>query len=223
MQWWPASWPEEQQNQLHRALIFSGAVCLALVVSHLSMTAYIAYHDLTGRWDKYSLKFQHNTVWTYLAHASSFFADVAVLLGPSLVLFGYYYDAALWEPLLKHGGHWWRDGVRICALLLAAVINNIINRLWAMLVHWVMHMNKHLYQWVHRRHHCSIRELCALSAWQDTWLEFLLMEVLGVFLFAQLFNPLPWHFHVLLAAYNGIGGAIDHSAFYIPGTWIDGR
>lgn len=49
------------------------------------------------------------------------------------------------------------------------------------------------------------------------------MEVLGVFLFAQLFNPLPWHFHVLLAAYNGIGGAIDHSAFYIPGTIIDGR
>jgi hypothetical protein len=49
------------------------------------------------------------------------------------------------------------------------------------------------------------------------------MEVFGVFLFAQLFNPLPWHFHVLLAAYNGIGGAIDHSAFYIPGTIIDGR
>lgn len=49
------------------------------------------------------------------------------------------------------------------------------------------------------------------------------MEVLGVFLFAQLFNPLPWHFHVVLAAYNGVGGAIDHSAFYIPGTIIDGR
>lgn len=49
------------------------------------------------------------------------------------------------------------------------------------------------------------------------------MEVMGVFLFAQLFNPLPWHFHVLLAAYNGVGGAIDHSAFYIPGTIIDGR
>lgn len=49
------------------------------------------------------------------------------------------------------------------------------------------------------------------------------MEVFGVFLFAQLFNPLPWHFHVLLAAYNGVGGAIDHSAFYIPGTIIDGR
>lgn len=58
---------------------------------------------------------------------------------------------------------------------------------------------------------------------QDTTLEFVLMEVFGVFLFAQLFNPLPWHFHVLLAAYNGAGGAIDHSAFYIPGTIIDGR
>jgi hypothetical protein len=44
-----------------------------------------------------------------------------------------------------------------------------------------------------------------------------------VFLFSQFFNPLPWQFHVLLAVYNGVGGAIDHCAFYIPDTWIDSR
>ena len=121
-------------------------------------------------------------------------------------------------------GHLAEEVPRVVAALLgSATINNVINRLWAMGVHWLMHESKLLYRAVHKRHHCQIRDFCALSAWQDSTLEFVLMEVFGVFLFAQLFNPLPWHFHVLFALINGVGAAIDHSAFYIPGTIIDGR
>lgn len=208
--------------RMERALWFSGVVCLSLVVSHLATVLFIAFQDISGRWDKYSLKYQRSTWWTYAQHAPSFAFDVAFLLAPALLAFGYGYDAVLFQPLCPHGD-WRRDGVRVAALFGAAIINNIINRLWAMCVHWLMHESKLLYKAVHKRHHCQIRDLCALSAWQDTTLEFVLMEVFGVFLFAQLFNPLPWHFHVILASYNGIGGAIDHSAFYIPGTIVDGR
>ena len=208
--------------QMERAFWFSGVVCLSLVVSHLLMVLFIAFHDISGLWDKYSLKYQRSSWWTYAQHAPSFFFDVGVLLAPALLVFGYAYDAVLYEPLLPHGD-WRQDGVRVAALLGAATINNVINRLWAMGVHWLMHESKLLYRAVHKRHHCQIRDFCALSAWQESTLEFVLMEVFGVFLFAQLFNPLPWHFHVLFALINGVGAAIDHSAFYIPGTIIDGR
>eukprot|EP00624_Nannochloropsis_granulata_P002386 evm.model.NODE_22070_length_83641_cov_42.053585.16 len=208
--------------EMERALWFSGVVCLSLVVSHLLMVLFIAFHDISGRWDRYSLKYQRSSWRTYAQHAPSFFFDVCVLLAPALLVFGYAYDAVLYEPLLPHGD-WRQDGVRVAALLGGATINNVINRLWAMGVHWLMHESKLLYRAVHKRHHCQIRDFCALSAWQDSTLEFVLMEVFGVFLFAQLFNPLPWHFHVLFALINGLGAAIDHSAFYIPGTLIDGR
>lgn len=208
--------------EMERAVWFSGVVCVSLVVSHLLMVLFIAFHDISGRWDKYSLKYQRSSWRTYAQHAPSFFFDVGVLLAPALLVFGYAYDAVLYEPLLPHGD-WQQDGVRVAALLGGATINNVINRLWAMGVHWLMHESKILYRAVHKRHHCQIRDFCALSAWQDSTLEFVLMEVFGVFLFAQLFNPLPWHFHVLFALINGLGAAIDHSAFYIPGTLIDGR
>lgn len=207
---------------MDRALWFSWVVCLTLIVSHLLTVLFIAYHDISGRWDKYSLKYQRSTWHTYVQHAPSFFFDVVCLLGPSLLAFGYVYEAVLYEPLLPHAD-WRQNGVRVAALLGAAIINNVINRLWAMGVHWLMHESKFLYRAVHKRHHCCIRDFCALSAWQDSILEFVLMEVFGVFLFAQLFNPLPWHFHVLFAFINGVGAAIDHSAFYIPGTIVDGR
>lgn len=205
-----------------RAMWFSSIVCASLVISHMVTVLFIAFHDISGRWDKYSLKYHKSTWQTYGQHAASFFFDVIFLLAPALFIFAYYYDAVLFEPLCLHG-NWQRDSVRVVALFIGAVINNIINRLWAMGIHWLMHESKFLYRLVHKKHHCQIRDLCALAAWQDTILEFVLMEVFGVFLFAQFFNPLPWHFHVMLASYNGIGGAIDHSAFYIPGTILDGR
>lgn len=212
--------------EMEYALWFSGIVCTSLVLSHLATVIYIAYHDISGKWDKYSLKYQQSTWWTYAQHWTSFAFDVTFLLAPSLVAFGYYYHDIVSQSLCIYHGEedsGRRNAMRIIVLSFSALLNNIINRLWAMAVHWLMHQSKTLYRLVHKKHHCQIRDLCASSAWQDTTLEFVLMEVLGVFLFAQFFNPLPWHFHVILASYNGIGGAIDHSAFYIPGTCVDGR
>jgi hypothetical protein len=153
------------EEKLGRAAWFSLVVCAALVVSHLVTVAFIAHHDISGKWDRYSLKYQRSTWRTYAQHLQSFFADVAFLLGPALLAFGYYYDAPLFEPLCLHGRPA-RDALRLVALALAAVLNNVINRLWAMGVHWAMHESKLLYRAVHKRHHCRIRDLCALSAWQ---------------------------------------------------------
>ena len=212
--------------QVLHALLFAGAVSGALVVSHLSMVCYIAYHDLNGHWDKYSLKYQRmyqrNTIKTYTQHTSSFFFDVFCLLLPALCIYGYYYCKPLWVPILKYPDvH--SNIIHLVAMVAGSCVNNIVNRLWAMGVHWVMHKNAWLYRNIHKKHHCALQEMCALSAWQDTIVEFVVMEVFGVFLFAQLFNPLPWPFHVAMAVYNGVGGAIDHAGFYIPNSLIDGR
>ncbi len=164
---WDWNWISSSVDEarLTRAAWFSLTVCGALVLSHLATVAVIAHYDLSGKWDQYSLKYQRSTWRTYAQHAQSFFADVAFLLGPALVAFGYFYDAPLFEPLCLHGRPA-RDALRLAALALAAVLNNVINRLWAMGVHWAMHESKWLYRAVHKRHHCRIRDLCALSAWQ---------------------------------------------------------
>lgn len=152
-------------ERMGRATWFALVVCGALVASHLLTVAFIAHHDISGKWDRYSLKYQRSTWRTYAQHARSFFVDVACLLLPALLAFGYFYDGPLFEPLLLHGRPA-RDALRLVALALAAVLNNVINRLWAMGVHWAMHESKFLYRAVHKRHHCRIRDLCALSAWQ---------------------------------------------------------
>jgi hypothetical protein len=159
------AWGQVDEARFTRAAWFSLIVCGALVLSHLATVAVIAHHDISGKWDQYSLKYQRSTWRTYAQHAQSFFFDVAFLLCPALLAFGYFYDAPLFEPLCLHG-RLGRDALRLAALSLAAVLNNVVNRLWAMGVHWLMHESKWLYRAVHKRHHCRIRDLCALSAWQ---------------------------------------------------------
>lgn len=153
------------EEKMGRAAWFALVVCAALVASHLLAVAFIAHHDISGKWDRYSLKYQRSTWHTYAQHFRSFFVDVACLLLPALLAFGYAYDGPLFEPLLLHGRPA-RDVLRLVSLTLAAVLNNVINRLWAMGVHWAMHESKWLYRAVHKRHHCRIRDLCALAAWQ---------------------------------------------------------
>jgi len=212
-----------QSTEFKDALWFAMVVVVALSVSHLTMVYYIAYHDIKGHWDAYSLKYQRNTVWTYVRHAPSFFTDIFFLLFPSLALYAYFYHKETFEPIIQKDESHLYNIIRFVALCIGTCVNNIINRLWAMFIHWVMHEIPWLYRSFHKQHHCRIRDFCAASSWQDTLVEFLLMEVLGVFILANLFNPLPWQFNVAMAVYNGVGGAIDHSGFYIPNTWIDGR
>lgn len=209
--------------KMYNAVVFGVLVVGTLSVSHLSMVCYIAYYDISGRWDAYSLKPQKNTVQTYMSHVPSFATDVYLILFPSLVIYGYFYDEWLWRPTISSDKKVTENLVSVCLVLLNACINNIINRLWAAAIHYVMHAFPVLYKNIHKKHHCPMKDLCALSAWQDSYTEFFFMEVFGVFLLASFFNPLPAYAHVCTAIYNGIGGAVDHSAFYIPDSIIDGR
>jgi len=101
------------------------------------------------------------------------------------------------------------------------IINNGMNRILAMTVHFILH-SKYFYP-LHKRHHCLPSSLCAATAWQDSISEFFIMEVFGTFLFSQLIFPLPWPFLVMTAIYNGWGAAIDHSGFEIPNSCISGK
>lgn len=203
------------------AASFAALVVGTLCVTHLATVLYIGFHDINGHWDEYSLKASKNTMQTYLKHVPSFATDMFLILFPSLALYGYFYDAPLWAPVFQ--GSAWRCTIRIALILFSSCINNIINRLWAAFIHWAMHVNKTLYRAIHKKHHCHQADLCALSSWQDSYLEFFFMEVFGTFLLASFFNPLPIASHLILAAYNGVGAAIDHSGFYIPDSVIDGR
>jgi hypothetical protein len=42
--------------ELKDSVLFAALVCGALLLSHFLMGGYIAYKDLTGKWDQYSLK-----------------------------------------------------------------------------------------------------------------------------------------------------------------------
>jgi len=245
--------PDLDLGKTYNALMFASLVVGTLCVTHLLTVVYIGYHDLRGQWDKYSLKAHKNTLQTYTSHSLSFLADMFLILFPSLTLYGYFYDAPLWTPVVKDDESILHNTLRVVLIVVSSCTNNVINRLWAAFAHWSMHASPMLYKHVHKKHHThsafppslppspplslavaairiltldvmnAVADLCAMSSWQDSYCEFFFMEVFGTFLFASLFNPLPIASHVLLAAYNGIGAAIDHSAFYIPGTLIDGR
>jgi sterol desaturase/sphingolipid hydroxylase (fatty acid hydroxylase superfamily) len=205
------------------ALSFALTTCAALLASHLLTAIYIAKNDLSGNWKAFSLKRSSNTLSTYTQHLPSLLYDVTVLLLPAL----YFFAVLREDALLNFSCDSWAEFAQVAVVGLAkAVICNLINRMWAMLAHRLFHVSPTLYKMVHKRHHCGLKDMCATSGWQDTNLEFIFMEVLGVFVFAPLVFPVlcaPWPFHVLLAIYNGAGAAIDHSGFYVPGTLIDGR
>jgi hypothetical protein len=96
-----------------------------------------------------------------------------------------------------------------------------LGRVWAMAVHYILHSSPQLYKTVHKAHHVPVQELCALAAFRDHPLEFVLMEVPGSFLLGPLLLRLRLPAIMLLLAYQGASSAVDHSGFRVN-SLVDG-
>lgn len=201
-------------------------IVTAWLAAHLATGMYIAWHDLHGKWENHRLgqRCSTRTITSYTKHLPSIFIDIGFGLWPALVIFACFYEDALYAPLLPPAP--WPYAILTVALLVTrTVVNNVTSTVFAGMVHWMLHAYPSLYRCLHKRHHVPMVDMTAFVAWQDSFVEFIFTEILGTFLLGHIiFGTVPWQLHVLSAAYNGFGSAIDHSGFYIPGSWfIDGR
>jgi len=214
------TWPDFVKYGVEEGFLFAALVSGSALLAHLLTATYIAQKDISGQWDTYRLRPKRGTLDLYLKHLPSLLCDFVFVLFPCLFLFG----CANAETVLFEFEPWSASTLQVALWMVTFISGNFLNRVYAYGVHRILHL-PWFYRTFHKAHHCPIDYLCATEAWRDTFAEFFFMEVFGVFLFAHLFvlPPMPLHFHVLMAVYNGVFSAVDHSAFYVPGTIFDSR
>lgn len=175
------------------------------LLPHLSLSCYIIYKDLTKQWDQFRLvKVQNDhpdRICKYLKCLPYVMRDFCIIFP----LFLYYYINFNLENLLKETI--WTD------LVIKTPFAYLLNRLWAMLIHWLMHKNIYVYKFLHQTHHVKLEDLCCLTAWMDTIGEFIFMEIPGAFCLGLYFLELNWLSHLLIYVYVAIGGTIDHCGY----------
>jgi len=191
------------------------------MTSHFCASGFIAYYDLSGKWENFSLKKTKNTAITYLQHVPSAILNWFLILLPCLYMFSIYHYKIVFGDFLPVGSFFDRI-LHLVYMLSIALINNILNRVIAWAVHWALH-RRSLYPLIHKRHHTPLADQVATAAWQDNAFEFLFMEVFGMFIGAPMLFPQHYIFTLVTALCNGVMQATDHSAFYVPGTIVDGR
>jgi len=191
---------------LHQHVAFEQALqaALALAVSHSVCVAIIMYLDLSGRWQQYSLHKQRSaSVSDYAKGMKSFAADIVLLFVPFMTLCFWYRAEAIAES---------KDSPFRSVLKLVG--GYLLGKVWAFVVHYALHFPS-LYQF-HRRHHCNPRTIVAAAAWQDSYVEYCVMELpsfaMTVLLFPTHFYVHLWHF-----VFHGLDGAAGHSGFKAPG------
>lgn len=183
----------------------AGIAAAALFSSHVICTLIIMYHDLSGKWKDYALveKRTVGSVSDYLPGLKSFMADVVFLFIPFMACCfsfrGEQIDAAedsLGMSLLKlFGGYY-------------------LGKLWATAVHYALHLPA-LYRF-HKRHHSMTHALVATKAWEDSWAEYMVMEIPSLAI-AVLCFPTHFGIHMLHFVLHGYDGASNHSGFAAPG------
>ena len=90
------------------------------------------------------------------------------------------------------------------------VAGYVLGKVWAFAVHYALH-HPALYRF-HRRHHLNPKAVVASAAWQDSFVEYALMELPSFGICVLLF---PTHLatHLLHFAWHGWDGACGHSGF----------
>ena len=91
----------------------------------------------------------------------------------------------------------------------------VIGKVWAFGVHYILHF-PYFYRW-HRQHHCNPKTLVASRAWQDSLVEYAMMELPSFAMTIILFPTRLW-VHLLHFAWHGWDGACSHSGFCAPGV-----
>lgn len=180
------------------------AATLTLFVSHLLCVGILMYLDLSGRWKQYSLHPQRSVTRTdYYSGIRSFVADLILLFIPSMTIC-FTYQA---------------DAIENCQDSLPVAFGKLIagyvsGKAWATAVHYLLHLPS-LYKF-HRRHHCNPRKIVASAAWEDSFVEYTVME-LPSFAMSVLVFPTYLYVHLLHFCFHGIDGAAGHSGFKAPG------
>lgn len=178
----------------------------ALVISHGICCGIIMYHDLNGKWAKYTLhKTRCVSVQDYIDGAKSLFADLFLLFLPFMTVCYYFRESAIRES---------EDTIMLALTKLG--IGYLVGKLWAFGVHYILHFPA-FYKY-HRQHHCNPKTLVASRAWQDSFVEYAIMELPSFAMVIVLFPTRFWA-HLLHFIWHGWDGAAGHSGFCAPG-WL---
>ena len=199
-------------NRLSSAFFHAVQAAASLLVAHLLSVGFIMYMDLTHRWTPYALckNRPSKTMSDYLPGIQSLMFDLVFLLVPCLTACLWFQsDAIIFEPvpILDDFGR----TVQAAAQCLSGYV---LGKFWAFAVHYVLH-NPRLYRF-HKRHHQRPAALVASAAWEDSKIEYAIMELPSFFLTLFAF-PTFWCFHLVHFAVHGLDGAAGHSGFKAPG------
>jgi hypothetical protein len=203
-------------TDLVTAVVAALQAATTLWTIHVLGVALIAYMDLSGRWTPYALcKSRPGKVWRdYLPGFRSLAWDLVVLFVPSVTACCYYQA----DYLFGRNAHP-QDTLTVSAIKFVA--GYVAGKTWATAIHYALHHPK-LYRF-HKRHHQKPAELVASAAWDDSAVEFAVMEVPALCLCLLVFpTPQRWWVHLLHFALHGLDGAAGHSGFKAPGFlgWI---
>jgi hypothetical protein len=188
------------QNAFYQA-VKAGA---ALSISHAICVSIIMYFDLSGKWAAYSLNKNRNVSWRdYYVGMKSFVVDLFTLFIPFMT-FCFWYSG---------------DSINNCTdtlfhAFIKLSIGYFLGKVWAFGVHYLLHIPA-LYKF-HRRHHRNPRAIVASASWEDSFIEYAIME-LPSFGISICFFPTHLWIHLCHFALHGWDGACGHSGFKGPG------
>lgn len=171
-----------------------------LFVSHVLCSSLVMYMDLSGKWAPYSIhKKRVAKMSDYIDGWKSFCVDLVTMFFPFMT-FCFWFRA---ERLI----HCTDTVLESIAKLTAGYI---LGKIWATMVHYVLHFPS-LYRF-HRKHHHNPNRVVASAAWDDSFVEYALMELPSFGITVLIFPTYFWAY-VLHFIIHGYDGAANHSGF----------
>jgi len=97
----------------------------------------------------------------------------------------------------------------------------LLGYVWRAVAHRVLHTPA-LYARFHKKHHCIVGRMTPWSAFLDTTLEFVVMEVVGTFCLPLALAPCPAWVVAVVWTWMAVSGVLDHANIYVAGSaWFD--
>ncbi|KAG7373772.1 fatty acid hydroxylase superfamily protein [Nitzschia inconspicua] len=195
----------DNATTINLAFQFALASTASLIISHMICVGVVMHYDLSGKWDQYKLHKSRNvSLQDYTKGMKNFAKDLVLLFIPSMTLC---YSMRVSE--IKDSSD------TILQSLTKLICGYILGKIWAFAVHYALH-HPSLYQY-HRKHHGHPAQLVAARAWEDSLVEYAVMEIPSFAMTVLLFPTHLW-VHLLHFCFHGYDGAAGHSGFGgVPG------
>lgn len=175
-------------------------VCVALFVSHLACSSLVMYMDLSGKWTKYSLhKKRIAKSSDYIEGWKSFCIDQIFMLFPFMT-FCFWFNG---DRINACSDTWLTSGIKL-------FLGYLLGKIWATFIHYILHFPS-LYRF-HRKHHHNPNRVVASAAWDDSFIEYALMELPSFGITVLIFPTYFWAY-ILHFMLHGYDGAANHSGF----------